>query len=110
MGSGRKLLTAVCTFTALAPTAPAQDDYFPDETLVVSDLGIDRLAVGGQIRGRAEYRSPRTPMMFANSDSTNTLRARVHVDAQIDEMVRGFFEFQAAVVPDAGAMDTNVLR
>ncbi len=76
--------------------------------LVVTDSGLERVALGAEIRGRMEVRDQAGPVTGAPSTNTNTLRARVNLEAVLDEYLEGYISLQEAVsgagTPSAGAL------
>lgn len=67
------------------------------EDPVVTTSGIQRLALGGEMRARTEYRDPRSPMTNLNSDSTAFGRALIHLDADINDQISAKIELQESV-------------
>lgn len=97
---------ALLTLLLLAPALGAQEET---RGLVITDSGIERLTIGGELRARAEGKSPGIPVTGADSFHENSLRARLQLDAQVDEYLRAFLQVQHSVV-DQGSVSTTDLH
>lgn len=98
---------ATCFFLlAFIPALLAQEE---ERGLVVTDSALERLALGGELRPRAEVRDPAAPVTGMDSSRANTLRARVNLEARVDEYLTGLVELQQAV-GGAGSASVDALH
>ncbi|KAA3608314.1 MAG: hypothetical protein DWQ01_14800 [Planctomycetota bacterium] len=91
MGIARTSLPLLLLALAATASLPAQDG------VVLTTSGVDRLALGGELRGRTEVRDPARPTTNVGSRHDNFGRFRVHLDARINDNVDAFLQLQESV-------------
>ena len=96
----RKALPMVLLWAAapaLAAQADAQGEGEPEVSngfVLLEDEVVDRLAVGGGVRLRGEYRAPRTPVNLASNSTTGLTRGEIYLDLKANEWLSAYVEVQ----------------
>jgi len=90
----------------MAGSLAAQDG---DSGTVIATPNIQRLEIGGQLRGRFESRDPLPPTTAGKAMSFTGGRIRVHFDATVNDHVQAYVQVQQTVLNQA-SMSTTYLR